>query len=234
MPFQLKQFSLSDSNCAMKIGTDGCLLGAWADVTGTKNILDIGTGCGIVALMLAQRGKAKIDAIEIDKDAYIQAKDNFAKSPWGKRLTTIHCSFQDYVKTCRRKYDLLVCSPPYFIDSLKTKDAKRRLARHTDSLSYQELISIARRLLTDEGRLCVVLPFDKIVLFRELALIEGLYINKALNIEPKKNAKPMRSLLELSLHNKHEPSETIAILDKDGKCYTKEYQSLTGAFYLSF
>jgi tRNA1Val (adenine37-N6)-methyltransferase len=234
MSFQFKQFSINDSNCAMKIGTDGCLLGAWADVDGSASILDIGTGSGVIALMLAQRSKALITAVEIDKDAYLQAAENFAKSPWQRRLTVVHSSIQEYIKVCEPKYDLIVCCPPYFINSLKTNDKKRRLARHTDSLSFGELLSGSLRLLAQQGIFSTILPSDIVPHFCELALIEGYYITKVTDVEPKAAARPNRKLLQLERTKKNCSNSTIAILDKDGKSYTPEYKELTKEFYINF
>ena len=234
MSFQFKQFSINDSNCPMKIGTDGCLLGAWADVDGTTSILDIGTGSGVIALMLAQRSKAQITAVEIDKDAYLQAEENFTNSPWRKRLTAIHSSIQEYIKLCEKKYDLIVCCPPYFINSLKTNDKKRRLARHTDSLSFEELLSGSLRLLAPAGKFCTILPYNIVPHFCELALIEGYYITKVTNVEPKAGAKPNRRLLQLERTKKSCTNSAIAILDKEGKSYTPEYKELTKEFYINF
>lgn len=234
MSFQFKQFSINDSQCAMKIGTDGCLLGAWADVDGSASILDIGTGSGVIALMLAQRSEALITAVEIDKDTYRQAAENFANSPWRKRLTVVHSSIQEYVKAYEQKYELIVCCPPYFINSLKTNDKKRRLARHTDSLSFEELLSGSLRLLSPGGKFSTILPSDIVKHFCELALIEGYYITKVTNVESKAGAKPNRKLLQLERTRKSCINSTIAILNKEGKSYTPEYKELTKEFYINF
>ena len=218
----------------MKIGTDGCLLGAWADVEVRHSILDIGTGSGVIALMLAQRSDALITAVEIDKDAYQQAEENFTNSPWQKRLTVVHSSIQEYIKVCEHKYDLIVCCPPYFINSLKTNDKKRRLARHTDSLSFEELLSGSLRLLCHGGKFSTILPSGIVPHFCELALIEGYYITKVTDVEPKAGAKPNRKLLQLERTKKSCSNSAIAILDKEGKSYTPEYKELAKEFYINF
>jgi len=234
MSFKFKQFSVDDNNCAMKIGTDGCLLGAWADVCDAQNILDIGTGSGVIALMLAQRSNAMIDAVEIDNDAYKQSCENFANSPWKARLQAIHAPLQEYVKTCLKKYDLIVSSPPYFINSLKTADHKRKLARHTDSLTFEELLSCSLRLLNKDGKFCVVIPSDIESLFRDIAIIEGFYITQTTQAEPKAGTKPVRTLLQMGHSKKSNFPDTIAILDKEGKDYTPGYIKLTKDFYINF
>lgn len=234
MSFQFKQFSVDDSRCAMKIGTDGCLLGAWADVSGAEKILEIGTGSGVVAMMLAQRSNATIDTVEIDTDAYKQATDNFIRCPWTGRLKAFHTSIQEYVKSCKTKYDIIVSSPPYFADSLKTKDHKRRLARHTDSLSFQELVSCAKRLLNDDGRFCVIIPSESAENLVNTALIEGLYKTSILQIRPKVDAEIIRSLIQFELQKLPTTSEELAILEADGKGYTNQYQQLTNNYYIIF
>ncbi|NTW33066.1 MAG: methyltransferase [Bacteroidetes bacterium] len=234
MSFQFKQFSVDDDLCAMKIGTDGCLLGAWADVEGVHNILDIGAGSGVVSLMLAQRSKADVDAVEIDKDAWKQCAENFDKSPWKERLHVIHSPLQEYVKSCKKKYDLIVSSPPYFVNSMKTACSKRKLARHTDSLTFEELISGAKRLMNLHSKFCVIIPSDIVKQFLDIALIEGFYTIKKMQIEPKAEAKPLRTILQMELIKKPCEQNNLAILDKEGKLYTSEYIGLTKDFYINF
>ena len=234
MSFQFKQFSIDDSNCAMKIGTDGCLLGAWADVNGANSILDIGTGSGVIALMLAQRSSAAISAVEIDHDAFYQATENFNSSPWKNRFSISHTSFQEYIKTCDKKYDLVVCCPPYFVNSLKTTDKKRRLARHTDSLSFEELLSGVMRLLKEDGKFCTIIPADAVKLFCGLALIEGFFVTKITEVFPKEESRTVRTMLQLERSRKVCLKDSLAILDKKGKTYTQEYIDLTKDFYINF
>jgi tRNA1Val (adenine37-N6)-methyltransferase len=234
MSFQFKQFSIEDSNCAMKIGTDGCLLGAWTDIENATSILDIGTGSGVIALMLAQRSNALIDAVEIDDAAYHQAQKNFAESPWKKRLNVFHSSIQEYVKSCAKKYDLIVSCPPYFLNSLKAPDKKRRLARHTDSLTFEELISGSLRLLKPEGKFCTIIPPENCKLLRDIALIEGYHTVKITEVEPKADATPVRILLQMQRNKIPCIKNKIPILDKAGKNYTPKYIELTKDFYIIF
>ena len=234
MSFQFKQFSIEDERCAMKIGTDGCLLGAWTDINKSENILDIGTGSGVVALMLAQRSNAKIDAVEIDNEAFLQASDNFLKSPWNERLHIFHSSIQEYTKSCDKKYDLIVSCPPYFLNSMKAPDKQRKLARHTDSLTFEELLSASLRLLKPDGKFCVIIPFDLNKLFCDKALIEGYYVSKATHMIPKEGKEPLRILLQMEREKKSCTCDSITILDKTGKSYTQEYIELTKDFYINF
>lgn len=234
MTFQFKQFSIDDSQCAMKIGTDGCLLGAWATVENASNILDIGTGSGLIALMLAQRSHATIDAVEYDNDAYQQALQNFSNSPWSNRLHVVHSSIQEYTKSCKKKYDLIVSCPPYFLNSMKTSDMKRRMARHTDTLTFEELISCAFRLLHQDGNFCSIIPTKHEELYCNIALIEGFHKVVRTNMEPKEGAKPLRVMLQMQRKKNQCKSGTIPVLDEKGKEYTKEYIELTKDFYLNF
>ena len=234
MSFQFKQFTIEDEHCAMKIGTDGCLLGAWADVANAESILDIGTGSGIIAIMLAQRSKATIDAVEIDNSAYKQSCENFSKSPWAERLNVFNTSIQEYVKSNTKKYDLIVSCPPYFLNSMKATDKKRNLARHTDSLTFEELLSCSLRLLEPNGKFCVMIPFDLNKLFCDKALIEGYHVSKITRVIPKAGKEPLRILLQMEHAKRSCVYDSITILDKEGKFYTNEYKKLTCDFYINF
>ena len=218
----------------MKIGTDGCLLGAWADVANAKTILDIGTGSGVIALMLAQRSNTSIDAVEIDTDAFHQACNNFSNSPWNSRVKAHHTSIQEYVKSCKKKYDLIVSCPPYFLDSMKAPEKKRRLARHTDSLSFEELLSGSKRILHPAGKFCTIIPTETIRIFSEAALIEGYFTTKITQTKPRVGSEPIRTLLQMELSRKTCITDSISILETTGKNYTSEYKELTKEFYINF
>ncbi|NJN77877.1 MAG: methyltransferase [Saprospiraceae bacterium] len=152
-PFRFKQFQIHQDKTAMKVGTDGVLLGAWADVLESESILDIGTGTGLIALIIAQRNQnAMVDAVEIDESSYEQAKQNFEESSWTKRLNIYQSSIQDYAKNCGKQYDLIVSNPPYFVNSTKSKQEDKNQVRHTDSLSFEELIKSVNILLEISGR----------------------------------------------------------------------------------
>ncbi|MFM2293328.1 MAG: hypothetical protein RIS29_3141, partial [Bacteroidota bacterium] len=149
--FRFKQFTVFHDRCAMKVGIDGVLLGCWTNVADTSMVLDIGTGTGLIALMIAQRTDAHIDAIDIDEGAFEQAMINVQASPWSSRLNVVLSSLQDFVSD--KKYDLIVSNPPYFINSLKNPDEQRTTARHTDSLTHEELIDQCIPKLTEGGRI---------------------------------------------------------------------------------
>ena len=181
----------------MKVGTDGVLLGAWADVEGDRRILDLGTGSGLIALMLAQRNaEAEIVALDIDEDATIQAQHNFSLSPWRKRLGVVNSNIADY--NSERKFTHIVSNPPYFVDSLHSPNAARTAARHSSSLPFSDIVLAAERLLEWGGRLSVILPSDVAALFRREAF-ERLWLSRQLDIVTKPGDEPRRTMMEFVL-----------------------------------
>ncbi len=231
-PFRFRQFSVSDEKSAMKVNTDAILLGAWVDTAGAESILDIGTGSGIIALMLAQRSGATINAIDIDKDSFEQAKDNFQNSAWSNRLNAIHTSLQEYVKNSSEKYDLIVSNPPFFSNSLKSPSHSKTLSKHDDTLMHKELLAGVQKLLNPGGRFCVILPYSEISRFKEQALIENLYCLKQFNIIPKRGKKTHRAILELIQTRTGDFAESILTIRNTDNSFTKAYIDLTKDFYL--
>lgn len=233
MAFNFKQFSVNDDRSTMKVGTDAVLLGAWANVDNISTILDIGTGCGVIALMLAQRSNHPIDAFEIDQEACKQAKENVKQSPWDKLITVQHKSLQEYVRVIKRKYGLIVCNPPYFTNSLLSENTKRNIARHSYNLPLDILAESVSKLLYKEGRFCVILPLDESDKFRQIALNFDLYCIKRTYIYSKPDVDPIRVLSEFQF--KKLPIETSSIvLRNTDDSYTDEYKNLTKDFYLNF
>ena len=229
--FRFKQFAVEQDDVAMKVGTDGVLLGAWAACDGAKRILDIGTGTGLIALMLAQRNtEAQIQAVEIDETATQRARSNFDLSPWAERLEVENCAVQEF--GADEKFDLIISNPPYFVDSLLPPDAKRSTARHTHDLSFEELDKAVCRLLADEGRFALILP---IMEFEKYLTITQLHLARRCDVYPKVGAAIKRVMAEFALHATAEVKhETITIeQDKRGD-YTDEYRALTKDFYLKF
>ena len=229
--FRFKQFAVEQDDVAMKVGTDGVLLGAWAACEGAKRILDIGTGTGVIALMLAQRNaEAQVKAVEIDETATRRARSNFDKSPWSKRLDVECCAVQAF--SPNEKFDLIISNPPYFVDSLLPPDAKRSTARHTHDLSFEELDRAVCRLLADEGRFALILPTTE---FEKYLSITQLQLVRRCDVYPKVGADVKRVMAEFALHAKNGVThETITIeQDKRGD-YTDEYRTLTKDFYLKF
>ena len=232
--FRFKQFNISDENSAMKVGTDAVLLGASVDVSETNNILDVGTGSGIVATMLAQRSKANIDAIDIDKASIEDAQNNFHNCPWKNRLTAIHSSLQEYVKITSKKYDLIVSNPPFFSNSLKSLIYARSLSKHDEELTHKELLSGVKKLINSDGRFNVILPFSQITNFKENALIENFYCSKQLIIYPKYSKPANRIILEFSQERQKYLSEAKLTIRNNDNSFTKEYTDLTREFYFNF
>ena len=229
--FRFKQFAVEQDDVAMKVGTDGVLLGAWAACDGAKRILDIGTGTGLIALMLAQRNaEAQIQAVEIDETATRRARSNFDLSPWAERLEVENCAVQEFSPA--EKFDLIISNPPYFVDSLLPPDAKRSTARHTHDLSFEELDNAVCRLLADEGRFALILPITE---FEKYLTITQLHLARRCDVYPKVGAAIKRVMAEFALHATAEVKhETITIeQDKRGD-YTDEYRALTKDFYLKF
>ena len=231
--FEFKQFRIEQQKAAMKVGTDGVLLGAWTPVNGARRILDAGTGTGLIALMLAQRSEAMIDAVEIDERACEEAKYNFEQSVWNDRLRIFHADFQLFANMPYESYDLIVSNPPFFVNSLKTYDPALAVARHNDLLSFNQLVSGARKLLSSAGRLCVIIPFASRVEFRESARLAGFYLRQQTNVIPKSGRIPKRVLLEFSLLADYQIGNELVILDEKG-FYTETYQTLTSPFYPAF
>lgn len=236
MAFRFKQFSVDDSGCAMKVGTDSVLLGAWADYTANTRILDIGTGCGLLALIAAQESNAIVTAIDIEETACRKAAENFRQSPWPARLQCIHQGLQEFthnrIVSKAVPFDHIITNPPYFINSLKSPDTGRNTARHTDGLPLETLIKLSSLLLADYGKLSKVFPFSESSLLISLAADHSLNLSRLLIIIPKLGKEPNRILLELT-KGSVETVETaeLAIRDEKGH-YTEEYIGLTERFYL--
>ncbi len=234
--FRFKQFVIEQDQCAMKVGTDGVLLGAWADLKGVKKALDVGTGTGLIALMLAQRHPdCQIDAVEIEAKAAQQANENVASSPFAKNITIHHCSYQTFSAKHPDLYELIVSNPPFFNNSFQPNDKTRTLARHTDSLSYQELIQSSFKLLSPKGQLSVIVPYSEMVDFIKEAENIGLYPKRILKVFPT-SSKPCKRVLVSLWKEKtiHVQQEDLVIEPNKRHEYSKEYIALLKDFYLHF
>lgn len=196
--FQFKQFTIRHDKCAMKVGTDGVLLGAWTGIESCNRILDIGTGTGLIAMMLAQRSKAVIDAIDIDAEACLQAQENAESSPFAERIKIRHSALSDFAQTDTGLYDLIVSNPPYFVDSLKCPDQKRNTARHTDTLTLEDLLQDSRKLLAPQGRIALILPYDQKERLTDCIRTQNLFLSKETSVIPVPGAEPKRLLAELT------------------------------------
>lgn len=232
--FSFKRFTVRQPRAAMRVGTDGVLLGAWCDAgPDAGRLLDVGSGTGVIALMLAQRNAtARIDAVEIDEASCLDAAENFASSPWTDRLTLFSGSFGDFVRASTGRYDRIVSNPPYFVDSLKPPDAARETARHAEKLTYAELAGGAARLLKREGRLAVILPSETAPDFAASALLERLHLVRRMEVRTVPGSEPKRVCMEFSLQQTAPVEETLVIEDVDRRGYSVRYKELTGDFYL--
>jgi tRNA1Val (adenine37-N6)-methyltransferase len=218
--FQFKQFTVEQELCAMKVGTDGVLLGAWAN--GGQRILDAGTGTGVIAMMLAQRYPgARVTAIDIDEGAVRQAQQNVTKSPFAAQVTVLQETLQEH----QGEYDAIVSNPPFFIDSLAAPDEQRNMARHTATLTYAELMQAAYRLLSDEGELSVVVPFDYRQRMEDEAIFVGFFPSRVCAVKTTERKPAKRYLLAFRKHPCPCEKEQLTI-------GSEAYQALTSAFYL--
>ena len=232
-PFHFKQFSVAQDRCAMKIGTDGVLLGAWATLAHEPmSLLDIGAGTGVIAIQLAQRSTATtIDAVEIDPDAHEQCVDNFEASPWADRLFCYHASIQEYASEIEESYDLIISNPPFYSEDYKSEDLARDTARFTDALPFEHLIVCSAHLLSEEGILAVILPKKEETAFISLAEKHGLYPKRICRVRGNINSEEKRSLMEFSLQDNEVHMESLTI-EMDRHQYTPEYLELVRDFYL--
>lgn len=233
--FTFKQFTVSQNHSAMKVGTDGVLLGSWIDTKGAKSILDIGAGTGLLSLMLAQRSTAFIDAIEIDADACIDARFNFSQSSWNHRLRVIEGDFLEIATQSSKQYDLIVSNPPFFKNSLQSTKSKRNLARHANSLPHEALLKGVANLLTSDGRFYVVIPSDISKDFISTARLTGLHPETSLLVFSKEtDTKPVRTFIRFSHIDCKAREDSLSIYTNIANHYTDEYRHLTKDFYLAF
>ncbi|MCD8431419.1 methyltransferase [Tenacibaculum finnmarkense genomovar ulcerans] len=248
-PFKFKEFSVYQDKTAMKIGTDGVLLGAWSLLPEYPDtILDIGSGTGVIGLMLAQRSDAMtVDAVEIDADAYEQTVANFEQSPWGDRLFCYNTSFADFAQEIAEEqefYDVIVSNPPFYTDTFETQNEARNKARFTSSLSFEELLKGVAQILSKRGVFSVIIPFKEEADFIDLAKKYRLFLKKVCRVKGTENSEIKRSLLafsfssdEIKEDNNQENKAIIIekeelIIEKQRHQYTDAYINLTKDFYL--
>lgn len=234
--FAFKQFSIRQDKCAMKVGTDGVLLGAWVNTDNIRSILDVGTGTGLIALMLAQKSTAAIDAIDIDEVACIQARENVMESRWPERVSVKQVSLQDFARETEKRYELIVSNPPYFIGSSKATGESRTKARHADLLPYEELVESVAHLLDRNGKFCVILPVKEAEIFRDLAAARKLFLNKLVRIKTTPDKVEKRLIMQFGFTQKTF-SESTLVIEKGSHQrhqYTDAYRELTKPYYLYF
>lgn len=231
-PFHFKKFSLHHHRSTMKVGTDAVLLGIWTDLTDVKTVLDVGAGSGILSLLLASRQELQIDAVELDEDSCEEASENFAAAVLESELNVIHSDFNSFTTTAQKKYDLIISNPPFFINDQKSEKVSRRQARHTDTLTYEQLILGAKELLIPEGKISVVLPYRESRIFIHLANDAELYLQKQMLIFPKMGLEPNRINLLFSTKESELITEKFIIRNEDGS-FTQQYRDFVGDFYQS-
>jgi tRNA1Val (adenine37-N6)-methyltransferase len=229
--FRFKRFMVNQEDCAMKVGTDGVLLGAWADVRPGCSVLDIGTGTGLVALMAAQRGAGRVTAIEIDTAAAAQAARNAAGSEWPDRIEVVAVDIADYKSDTL--FDRILSNPPYFRDSLRSPDTGRNTARHNDTLSYETLVKCSASLLAPGGLLCVVLPYDAVDEFMRHAQLAGLCLARRTDVVTAPGREPKRSLLAFGTEYVQSVTDVLSMRDDDGN-ESVRYVELVKDFYLKY
>ena len=233
LPFKFKEFTVNQERCAMKIGTDGVLLGAWTSVDHNPyNVLDIGAGTGILSLMIAQRCHAdQIEAIEIDDDAFEQCAENFENSPWADRLFCFHASLLEYIEAVDEKFDLIICNPPFYTEDYKTKDSARDIARFSDAMPLEHIIFAVINFLSEKGKFSIVLPFKDEEKYIEEASLIDLFPNRILRIRGNEKSDIKRSLIEFS-YSESPIKISELIIETERHQYTEEYINLTKDFYL--
>lgn len=232
-PFRFKQFTVNQDKCAMKIGTDGVLLGAWTSINNNPfSILDIGAGTGIISLQMAQRSDAEmIDAIEIDEDSYEQCVENFENSDWSDRLFCYHASLNEFAEEIDDEYDLIISNPPFYSEDYKSQNNSRDLARFTDALPFEHLIIGVSKLLSENGIFSVILPKKEEEHFKELAKEKNLFPQRICYVKGNPNSEIKRVMIEFSFQEQ-EPKIENLIIEKSRHIYTEEYIDLVKDFYL--
>jgi len=231
--FQFKKFKVFHDQSSMKVGTDAVLLGAFLSCDKAKNILEIGTGSGVIALIAAQKTSAQIIAIDIHKNSVIQAYKNFSLSPWAGRLKSQHISIQDFSKKQELLFDCVVSNPPFFENDMKSKDSDRNIARHNDHLSPKELIDSVRKILHPRGIISLILPKTEGELFIQMALENKYYLKRKILIYPKKSKPANRIIFDLCLYQTITKFNSLVIRNENNE-YTQQYRELTKDFYLAF
>lgn len=230
--FQFKQFRIEQHHAAMKVNTDGVLLGAWTDVEGINTVLDIGTGTGLITLMIAQRCNATITGIEIENKAAEEAFQNVQQSKWNDRISILPVSFQQFVATTELRFNLIVSNPPFFSNSEKSRNHDLSVARHNDLLPFADIIDGACKLLTNQGRLSLILPSSEASGFIALAQKQGLNLHRVTDVKPFPDKEQNRVLMEFGRQELPVIENEISVYDHSRKEYSAEFKILVNDFYL--
>lgn len=219
----------------MKVGMDGVLIGAWADVSGVDSILDVGAGTGLITLMMAQRNpQARVEAVEIDREAYEECLFNVKQSPWADRIKVTYSPFQEFIKSSNKRYDLIISNPPYFNNGLKAPNSSRSQARHDDSLPTGELISGIARLLSPKGKAALILPVENLSELEKWVNENDLFLSRLCKVKPNPQKPVFRIMVEITPIKCVCKEEELLIEYEQHFDYTPEYRALTKDFYLKF
>ena len=234
--FQFKQFTVHQDRCAMKVCTDACVLGVWAESGNSKRILDIGAGTGLLSLMTAQRyPSARIDAVELDQNAYLQAVDNVAASPFSEQVSLFNTAIQEFEPGYQ--YDSIITNPPFFQSDLLSPDLQKNQAHHSTSLTFDDLLKAIARLLTDEGQFNILLPTDEAAIFYRKVTGAGWFLTRNLTLQHNKDKKPFRRLMAFSRSyfvGNEITNGALSIYGGDNKVYDPEFKRLMKDFYMIF
>ena len=228
--FRFKEFTIEQEDCAMKVGTDGCLLGGWFDCSTSQRILDIGCGSGLIAIMAAQRCNATITGIEIEQNAANQATRNVNNSPWNNRIEIINCDILQY--SPQEQFDTIVSNPPYFVNSLKCDEMSRTLARHSDTLNCKSFFKKAASLLTARGKISIIIPTDILEEWKDAATLSGFSLLRATFVKTTPRKTPKRVLAEFIRAYTCNTHTEILILEDEPGVYSKAAQEILRDFYL--
>jgi tRNA1Val (adenine37-N6)-methyltransferase len=237
--FKFKQFTIAHEKCQMKVGTDGVLLGAWTSPDNSvTNILDVGTGSGLIALMLAQKtsGNVRIEALDFDPAACEQARENIHNSPWKNKVSVVNSTIQEYAQNSTKRFDLIVSNPPYFELSSNPLNNTQNTAKHAVTLTLEELTNAFPRLLTSRGTLCIILPINHEVTFLKLAQNIGLNCCRKMYVKPNYYKPYERILMQFSLSiNQIRKADDVILIEKENRHqYSDKYEQLTKDYYLAF
>ena len=237
--FQFKQFTIKQDQCAFKVGTDAVLIGAWARPEQATQILDIGTGTGVIAIMMAQKTvgqkTANITAIDIDESAFKQAQENAEASPWKDRIAVIHTSLQDFTAQNKLQFDLIITNPPFFNSAGHAQNTSRSIARNTHQLPFEELAKNAAKLLHQDGQFYLILPTEEAIQFRKIAEKNGLVLSELLRVLTKPESAYEKRHIMLFRKSAFLYSETSIVIEEGERHdYSTAYKELTKDFYLAF
>lgn len=232
MAFRFRQFSVEDDQSSMRVGTDAVILGAWINPENSYDILEIGTGCGVIALMMAQKCNAAITAIDIDEDSAHQASENFRSCAWNERMTALHCSFQEFAKLYGKSFDLIITNPPFFRNSLRSPLKSRNIARHDDELNTHDLLSAVTRVLRSQGKFSLILPAGDATSFQAEAETHNLFLSRQLLVLSKPGMKPKRIAMEFVFSPPGLVVTEVMIIRRTDNSFTDAYRELTRDFYI--